>query len=136
MKLLNAVVILLLGLAAWPQAGRCAHDSDLTSAFLAARANVAAEKIVNHQPVFKASEMSAPGQDWQAILSKLQNQGKYVVKDAIRVFGNVFIPASFQLADVRGPKAAAHNVDYVSILGTMDKAGVFQPERVLFTSQD
>ena len=128
MKTLNAAVALLLGLAAWPQAGRCAPDSDLASAFLAARANVAAEKIVNHQPDFKASEMSTPDPDWQAILAKLRDYGKFVTASDP-------IPASFQLADVRGSTAAAHIADYVVIWGGAAN-GAFQPLFVSFVSED
>ena len=138
MKTLNAAVALLLGLAAWPQAGRCAPtvtaEPALVSALQEAHTQVATWKILDPkpQPVFKAGfslALNAPDKDWQAILTKLRNKGKYAA-------AYITMPARFQLADVRGPMSAAHTEDSVEIWGEADDAGVFHPQCVLFTSQD
>ena len=137
MKTLNAVVALLLGLAVWPQAGRCALVSDeaaLASAFRAAQTQVAAWKALspNPRPLFKAGftlALNAPDQDWQAIRTKLKDHGEYVAEDDP-------IPACFRLTDIRGSTTAAHIADYVSIVGFVDSAGVFQPGFVAFVSED
>lgn len=68
-----------------------------------------------------------PSGAWEAVLAKTQARGEFRDMD-----GN--IPANFGLADIRGPKEADHDSDYVNVWGYGTRA-YFRPRHATLVSE-
>ncbi|HXT00109.1 MAG TPA: hypothetical protein VN915_05505 [Elusimicrobiota bacterium] len=112
-SMLAAAVLALVPLSSFAAASF--GEAELSSAFAASRGLVRAAA-----PVSPAH--------WLELIAKVRALGTFTPTD-----GN--IPDTYGLADVRGPKDAAHVADYVNEWGFTDSRGEFQPGEVTLVSE-
>ena len=109
-----AVALLALPLSSFA-APALSPDAALSAAFSASR------------DLVRAAAPVSPAH-WQELVAKVRTLGTFTPSD-----GN--LPATYGLADVRGPKDAAHVANYINEWGYTDSHGEFQAGEVTLVSE-
>lgn len=109
-----AVAVLAIPLSSFA-APAASGDAALSSAFSASR------------DLVRAATPVSPAH-WQELVAKVRALGTFTPTD-----GN--IPDTYGLADVRGPKDAAHIANYINEWGYTDSHGTFQAGEVTLVSE-